>query len=153
MTVYLVRHGSAGVRNGSDPNDTQRHLDDKGMRQAARIAEHLGAEPVVEIRSSPLPRCVETVEPLAEKLGITVETDRRLAEGTPLEDAWRVIEEVGAATVVLCSHGDVIPELVERERRRGMRIIEPSGFSKGSVWKLQGWDGSHHAKASWDKLR
>lgn len=153
MTLYLVRHGSAGARNGSDPEDTQRHLDPKGWIQAENIAHHLETEPVGAIYSSPLPRCVETVTPLATSLGTEVRIDGRLSEGSPLEAAWSLIEEAGGDTVVLCSHGDVIPELIARNQQRGMRICEPSGFSKGSVWKLQGWDGTRFAKGSWTKLR
>jgi 8-oxo-dGTP diphosphatase len=153
MTVYLVRHGSAGARNGNDPNDTQRHLDPKGWDQAENISRHLGTEPVRSIYSSPLPRCVETVTPLAVSLGTEVHLDGRLAEGSPLDAAWSLLEETGSDTVVLCSHGDVIPELIARSQRRGMRICEPTGFSKGSVWKLQGWDGTRFAKGSWTNLR
>lgn len=153
MTLYLVRHGSAGSRNGDDPNDTQRHLDSKGWRQAENIARHIGTEPVKTVYSSPLPRCIETVTPLADTLGLTVHPDGRLRESTPLEDAWTLLEEAGDDTVVLCSHGDLIPDLIERNQRRGMQVTEPTGFSKGSVWKLQGWDGSRFAKGSWTKLR
>lgn len=153
MTVYLVRHGSAGSRDGDNPDDAQRHLDRKGRIQAENIARHLGTEPVQAIYSSPLPRCVETVRPLAESLGIEVCIDRRLGEGSSLEAAWGLLAETGKNTVVLCSHGDVIPELIARNQRRGMRACEPTGFSKGSVWRLQGWDGTRFAKGSWTKLR
>jgi len=153
MTLYLVRHGSAGSRDSNDPNDTRRHLDPKGWAQAEKITRHLEAEPITAIYSSPLPRCVETVMPLAGSLDIDVQLDDRLSEGSPVDAAWGLIEETARDTVVLCSHGDVIPELIARSTHRGMRIHEPTGFSKGSVWKLQGWDGTGFAKGSWSKLR
>lgn len=153
MTLYLVRHASAGSRDSDDPNDTQRHLDDKGRQQAENISRHLASEPVAAIYSSPLPRCIETVEPLSERLGIRIRPDTRLTEGTPVDQAWPLFEETGDETVVLCSHGDLIPELIERNQNRGMRVTEPTGFSKGSVWKLQGWDGTRFAKGSWTRLR
>jgi len=153
MTLYLVRHGSAGRRNNADPNDTERHLDDKGLRQAVAVADHLGVEPITRILSSPLPRCVETVEPLAEVLGLEVVVERRLREGTDLLGTWPLIEELAESKVVLCTHGDVIPELVRANELRGMRIAGKAGFAKGSVWALEGWDGTRYAKGSWDKLR
>lgn len=153
MTLYLVRHGSAGRRNNSDPADGKRHLDDKGHRQATAVADHLSVQPITRVISSPLPRCMETVEPLAASLGLTVDVDKRLREGTRIDDVWALIEEVAGLDVAICSHGDVIPEVVQRSQRRGMRIGGKEGFAKGSVWALDGWDGSHFAKGSWDKLR
>ncbi len=153
MTLFLVRHASAGSRDSGDPNDIQRHLDDKGWRQAGSIARHLADEPISAIYSSPLPRCIETVEPLSQKLGIAIHPDTRLVEGASLEDAWAILEENGEETVVLCSHGDLIPELVERNQRRGMRTTEPIGFSKGSIWTLRGWDGTRFARGIWTRIR
>jgi len=157
MTLYIVRHGSAGRRNGADPGDTERHLDPKGQRQAAMVADHLCAEPVDAVLSSPLPRCVQTVEPLAAALGLEVVVEPRLAEGTDIDRAWKVIEEtvegLSGKAAVLCSHGDVIPEIIRRNESRGMRVPGVSGFAKGSVWALHGWDGSRFTKGSWNKLR
>lgn len=153
MTLYLVRHGSAGRRDGSDPHDGDRHLDNKGLRQAAAVADHLGVQPIELVLSSPLPRCLETVMPLAETLGIRLAVEVRLAEGTDVSDAWELIEELGTSNAVLCSHGDVIPDLVRRNEARGMRLSGTTGFAKGSVWALEGWDGTRFAKGSWDKLR
>lgn len=153
MTIYIVRHGSAGRRNGADPADGARHLDDKGRRQAAAVADRLSSEPLRAVVSSPLPRCVETVQPLADALGLPVAIDDRLVEGTPIEASWEVLAAYAGDNVVLCSHGDVIPDLIERNQRRGMRVEEPTGFAKGSLWALEGWDGSAFAKGIWDKLR
>jgi len=153
MTIYLVRHASAGHRNGADPHDGERHLDTKGLAQAAAVATHLGARPIEAVLSSPYPRCVETVERLATELGLEVAIDKRLAEGTDIERSWKVLEKWAARTVVLCSHGDVIPDLIRRNQVRGMHIPGSSGWSKGSVWALDGWDGNHFATGTFDKLR
>ncbi len=153
MTVYLVRHGSAGRRNGDDPHDPERHLDDKGRRQADAVREHLRSEPIEVIVSSPLPRCVETVAPLAESLGLVVDIDNRLKEGVELPASWELVEELASRNAVLCTHGDVMPEVIQRNEARGMRVPGVAGFSKGSVWALEGWDGTRFAKGCWDKLR
>ena len=137
MTLYLVRHGRAGKRDNVDPLDSQRLLDDKGRRQALWLADWLGGEPAVAaIRSSPLPRCRETVEPFAERVGLEVEVANGLAEGTDVDTAWAVITDALGhdGDVVLCSHGDVIPELVRRAQGRGMIVPGRAGFTKGSLW-------------------
>ncbi|MCB1012598.1 MAG: histidine phosphatase family protein, partial [Microthrixaceae bacterium] len=59
MTLYLVRHGSAGSRNGTDPRDSERHLDPKGLAQSDVVAGQLCAAPISRVLSSPLPRCIE----------------------------------------------------------------------------------------------
>ena len=46
---------------------------------------------------------------------------------------------------MLCSHGDVIPDLVRRAQGRGLLVPGKSGCAKGSVWTLQHWDGSGFA--------
>jgi 8-oxo-dGTP diphosphatase len=143
MTVYLVRHASAGERDESNPDDALRPLDRKGRAQAQAIAEFLVDSPVVWVATSPATRCVETVAPLCEDLGIEPEVRADLFEGHDIDTTWPLVEK-GAALdgdAVLCSHGDVIPDLVRRAQQRGMRIVGPSGWSKGSVWVLDGWDG------------
>lgn len=134
--------------------DLQRCLDDVGRVQAERIASALdgddpleplaglGAPRILRVLSSPAIRCIETVTPLATRLGLIVCETRSLFEGADLDEAWEVVE--GAAhdegDTVLCSHGDVIPEVVRRARLRGMHVPTRSGCSKGSIWALS-WDG------------
>ncbi len=138
MTIYLVRHGSAGSRDEDDPDDLERRLDEVGRQQAKLLAEVMDGRPVDEIRSSPAPRCLESVEPLAQELGLVVVTDDALLEGTDVDRAWKVVERLAATgrDAVLCSHGDVIPDLVHRAQQRGMQIPGKSGCSKGSLWAL-----------------
>lgn len=147
MTVYLVRHASAGTRDDADPDDGERILDATGHLQAERLAEWLRHEDVRLVVSSPLRRCIQTVEPLAKLLDLPVVADDRLAEGTDLDLSWGLLEEAAAGTgdVVVCSHGDVIPDLVRRLQGRGMQIPGRSGCAKGSAWVLQHWDGERFA--------
>jgi 8-oxo-dGTP diphosphatase len=145
--LYLVRHGSAGVRNDADPADTERHLDTGGLRQAVHLAHRLapigGDGPEIDrVVSSPAARCVETVEPLASSVGVDIDIDDRLFEGADVEDSWALVEELVEAgiTAVLSSHGDIIPDIVKRAKGRGMHVPGKAGCSKGSLWILE-WDG------------
>ena len=145
MTTYLVRHGSAGHRDQGDPADDGRILDEPGKVQAEKLADWLRHLPITRIVSSPFPRCVQTVEPLGAALGLTVETRGELAESTPIEQSWPLLEELAWTTAVVCSHGDVIPDLIRRAQLRGLHIPGKSGCSKGSVWTLEHWDGARFA--------
>ncbi len=159
MTIYLIRHASAGNRNPSDPRDSERALDDKGLAQAKLLADWLGAEPVLRITSSPYLRCTQTVVPLSQALGLPIETDARLAESSKVEPAWEALADLAeeakraGRAVVVCSHGDVIPDLIRKAQLRGMRVHGKSGCSKGSVWKLNDWDGERFGSGSYTAVR
>ena len=108
-----------------------------GHAQAEAIATALAAAPVRRILSSPSVRCTQTVEPLAVKLGLDIERVAELAEGAY---GWRteaLVErlcgEAGAS--VLCSHGDVIAEVLWRLARRGIDV-NPTRCKKASIWEL-----------------
>jgi broad specificity phosphatase PhoE len=141
MTVYLVRHATAGTRDHADPKDHERHLDEHGLRQARLLTELLADADITWIASSPAPRCTETVEPLASKRSLDVKPRQALHESSDIDDAWELLEKAARRTgdVVLCSHGDIIPDLIRRAQLRGMHVPGKSGCSKGSVWALE-WD-------------
>lgn len=83
--------------------------------------------------SSPYVRCVQTLEPLAEITGLEIVIDERLTEESPLEKTLAVLDDV-ADNAVLCSHGDVIPDLVNGLIRRGMDVdASMRSPRKGSV--------------------
>lgn len=73
-TLLLVRHASA---TGQAPNAL---LTPEGQRQADALADALAGEGVQRIVSSPWTRAMQSAQPLAERLGLSVETDARLTE-------------------------------------------------------------------------
>lgn len=80
-TLVVVRHGQAeGNQDHRFIGHSQMRLTDAGHGQARALASRLIAQPVTRIVSSDLARCVDTVAPLAEDLGLGVETDPRLRE-------------------------------------------------------------------------
>ncbi len=142
--LHLVRHADAGSRQAWTGDDFQRPLDTSGRAQARAIAEALKGRPVRRILSSPAARCVDTVEPLAEALRMSVTTTRELAEGASLSDALSLIDSLAAAEgdSVLCSHGDVIPGVVWRLARRGLEIPDSGKCKKASIWELHARHGA-----------
>jgi 8-oxo-dGTP diphosphatase len=152
MAIFLIRHGSAGKRNGLDAHDSERDLDLEGMQQADRIAVELAGSGISRILSSPYPRCLQTVRPLGESIGVEVEPAEFLAEGSSIDPVLTFIEQNAADNVVICSHGDVIPELVVTMERRGTDLGRKVGFAKGSIWTLRDWQGHHFATGTYRKV-
>jgi len=134
--IYLVRHAHAGVPGEQDGPDTARSLTERGWRQAEGLVELLGGTGATRLVSSPIRRCVQTLQPLAAHLRTEVVMDPRLAEGRGFEGALALLEELEGVDAVLCSHGDVIPDVLEALVRRGMRLKDPARWQKASTWVL-----------------
>nr|WP_218859642.1 NUDIX hydrolase [Petropleomorpha daqingensis] len=151
-TLLLVRHGSAGVRSEWDGPDELRPLDAKGHRQAARLAEALSLFAPTTVLSAERTRCRETVQPLAERLGLPVLPSPELGEEEFHEDPQaglalveRLLEPRDRPGVtVVCSQGGAIPSVLMAlgVRWEGMtgRLYPPS--AKGSTWALGGRPGA-----------
>lgn len=142
--VYLVRHAKAGERRIWDGDDRLRPLSKHGWRQAELVGKRLAGKDATALYSSPYVRCVQTLEPLAARLGTTVVEEQRLCEGEPWEPVLDLIAEVPSGAV-LCSHGDIIPEVIQALHRRGMEIQTPADWRKATTWVLKRKDG-HVAK-------
>lgn len=134
VPLFLIRHAVAGVRNNHNPADDQRPLDDVGRRQAQTIA-HEWTEPVEAIYSSPALRCIQTVEPLAESLGLQVVVAPELFEGGSQARSMEFVRSFTGRSVVLCSHGDVIPDVLRSLEIGGTRL-DGRRCAKGSIWRL-----------------
>lgn len=133
MTIHLVRHAEAG----SAPHE-HTGLEPTGHRQAARVAEVLGALPITRVLSSRYVRCVETVTPLAARLGLAVEQHPALCEEAAIEDTWALLESLTGAEVVVCTHGNVLSPVLDRVHRRGAEIVGDAWtIDKASVWSLE----------------
>jgi 8-oxo-dGTP diphosphatase len=148
MRLYVIRHGAAGNRSEWDKSDDLRPLSHKGRRQSDAIADMLASAGISRLVSSPSVRCVQSLEPLAQRLGEAVETDERLAEGHDGEEALDLANELrkNADAAALCSHGDVIPDLLRILKATTTRFKEPLLWPKASTWVLT-WDGGRWAKA------
>jgi phosphohistidine phosphatase SixA/8-oxo-dGTP pyrophosphatase MutT (NUDIX family) len=122
--VFLVRHGRAEAPAPGD--DRGRPLDSRGRWQAARLAAAVAGYPVARLLASPADRCVQTLEPLAARLGASIERHPVLDEGAraPAVRAWLL--RLGEGPLVCCTHGDVVAALVG-----GDGPVEP-----GAVWLL-----------------
>ncbi len=138
MAIHLVRHGSAGRRASTD-DDLRRHLDTTGHQQADGLSRFFASHPVRAVWSSVATRCVETVEPLAVIHGLEIETFTELTEGARPSDLVDLVRSQAPVPgdLVMCSHGDLIPDIVAALAREGAVLTGPRGCEKASVWSLQ----------------
>jgi len=134
--IYLVRHAKAGERRVWEGDDEARPLSRYGWKQSEAIAKRLTAKGATSLHSSPYVRCMQTLEPLAKRLGVEVEADQRLFEGEPFEPVLDLLGQV-ATGAVLCSHGDIVPDVIQALVRRGMEVQTKPDWRKGSIWVLK----------------
>jgi probable phosphoglycerate mutase len=80
-TVLLVRHGLTRLTGPVLSGWTSGlHLDERGERQTALLAERLRSVPLTAVVSSPLERCLDTAQPMAATHDLEVAPDDRLGE-------------------------------------------------------------------------
>jgi 8-oxo-dGTP diphosphatase len=133
-TSFLVRHAKAGSRERWTSADRERPLTDAGKQQATALIDLIGSG-VRSVRSSPYLRCMETVYPLAKALGLLVEEESRLAEGAGPE--WAMSELAASAGSVLCTHGDVMAELVSILSEQRLPMKGGLQWAKAGTWAFE----------------
>lgn len=139
--IYLVRHGWAGKRGDAGADDWQRPLDERGLAQRAAIRDLLQAHPITRIGSSDYARCKETVEPLSARMGVPVEFEPALVEGSHPHRMVALIHELQDEAAVLCTHGDVIADLIGHLAASGIPMDGGLEWKKGSIWELRTQQG------------
>ena len=110
--LFLIRHGEnewteRGALAGRTPSVS---LNEKGKEQAQQIAERLKDQPITAVYSSPLLRCLETAQPLAAALDLSVSVEPGVLEVDYGE--WR---------------GGELKELSKRPEWRLVQVF-PGGF-------------------------
>lgn len=124
--MLLLRHGSAGERLSTPSLDVLRPLDRAGRLQAGRLRTSLTGYRIEHIVSSPRSRCVKTVEPLADELGLAVEALAELEPEVARVDLLRALRELPPATLA-CTHREVFETLFGDRLR----------CEKGGAWVVE----------------
>jgi phosphohistidine phosphatase SixA len=141
--TYVARHALAGDKQQWAGRDADRPLDDKGRNHAVELARWFEGLAVSRLVTSPTRRCMETLTPLAHRLGIDeIEVDERLAVGA---DADALIDGVTNRRwdrAVVCTHGELMRPLIAALRARGAEIIAETVdddwlLTKGGVWAIE----------------
>jgi 8-oxo-(d)GTP phosphatase len=135
--LYLFRHTTAGDRSRWRGRDEDRSLTKKGWREADAIASSLANAGIERILSSPYERCVQSVKPLAKLIKAPIETSPLLAEEPDIDAAYALVDSVVGYNAIICSHGDVIPALINRMMWAGLSLESRFYCSKGSIWVVE----------------
>jgi 8-oxo-dGTP diphosphatase len=82
------------------------------------------------------------VRPLTDKIDLPARDAPELMEGGRSDDAIGLLCRAAAkkGDSVLCTHGDVVPDLLRRLAAEGMALPDQVRWPKGSTWVLD-WDG------------
>ena len=126
-TVVLVRHGltamTGPVLAGWTPG---LHLDERGVAQAAAVAERLRPVPFDAVVSSPLDRCLDTAGAVVEGRALELQVDERLGEcrygdwtGRPIKELvkdplWKVVQAHPSAVVFPGPEGEALRDTQAR---------------------------------------
>lgn len=133
MKLFVIRHGKAGERDEWTGDDDLRPLTKGGRRQTAALTKAFAERGITKIVSSPAVRCRQSVEPLAEQLRLPVDLSEAIAEGAPLDETLALVDKVAGETALLCTHGDVVGNLLRHSQRHGVDIGE-GRMEKASTW-------------------
>lgn len=93
MDIYLIRHAESSPSD--DVEEAAWPLSENGKNQAIHLADRFDGKKIDAIYSSPYPRAIDTLKPLADKLELKINIhedlrERKLSVG--LIDNW--LEEV-----------------------------------------------------------
>ncbi len=127
--VILIRHARAGKRADWPGPDALRPLDSRGRTQARALADLVGPFAPRRLVAADPVRCVETLQPLSQRLGAVIEVDPAFSDRVSAIDAASSHQALQALvatgrTIAVCSQGDTIAAL------QGPRA------AKGSAWVL-----------------
>ena len=145
-TILIVRHGTAGSKSRYKGDDRLRPLDKSGRAQAESLVGQLLAFGGDTLYAADRLRCHQTMEPLADELGVGIHNEPLLTEEAYADNpkpVRRRILEIAAAggTPVICTQGKVIPDLIAWWCERDGVRPDKSRNRKGSTWVMSSWQG------------
>lgn len=139
--LFLVRHAHAGDKHRWQGPDRLRPLSLAGQAEAAGLVVRLEDYPIERILTSPTLRCQQTVEPVARDRRLRIEGEVTLGVDTDLGRVLALLEELRLQDTVVCTHGEVIGQVLTRLVADGLAVDQPLAWPKGSTWLLEGVDG------------
>ena len=127
-TVILVRHADSVVPTPGRPDDPDRGLTSRGVRQADELAASLISHNPGAFVSSPYRRAMQTIAPAARVLGADIEVDSDLREWdsglTPRPDYASYFKSSWASPGFERPGGESLDSLTRRGMRTVFRISE-----------------------------
>lgn len=118
FAIIALRHGKATPSEEWPGPDTTRPLLPRGERQALSVAPGIAAFRPAQLISSTAVRCTTTVAPTARVTGVGVHQTDDISQDAYDSGGAAVTALIdnllrARATTVLCSHGPVLPQIIE----------------------------------------
>jgi broad specificity phosphatase PhoE len=139
--LLLVRHAHAGNKQRWDGPDSLRPLSAIGHAEAAGLVVRLEDYPISRILSSPTLRCHQTVHPLARDRRLRIDHEEALGVDADLARVLALLSDPRLPDAVVCTHGEVIGQVLTRLVADGLAVDQPLAWPKGSTWLLEGANG------------
>lgn len=140
----LVRHAHAGHKRHWRGPDAERPLSIRGWAQAEGLLDTLADLRVERLLTSPSLRCRQTLLPLAAALDLDLEAVEDLGIDGDVDHLVDLVAARDSDGAVLCTHGEVLGELLARLRTRGdlhrgdLPAEGRARCEKGATWVLEG---------------
>lgn len=125
--VYLVRHAEKASSADNNPQ-----LSEAGVRRAEALAQTLGDAGVTTIYTTQFKRTAETAAPLLArtKVGVTMlEVDHDNPQTYVEQLSSDILTKHRGETVVVISHSNTLPLIVERLSGKPVQAIEDDAYS------------------------
>jgi 8-oxo-dGTP diphosphatase len=121
FSITILRHGKSIPPGDWDGPDATRPLLHRGLDQAMTAAPSIAAFGPTRLISSSATRCLTTIEPTSRVTGLPVKIQPGISQDAYADGTSRAAEQITKRlrrkqNVVLCTHGPIIPELVEAIR-------------------------------------
>ncbi|WP_407341907.1 SixA phosphatase family protein [Pengzhenrongella phosphoraccumulans] len=135
--MILVRHAHAGHKADWDRDDNLRPLTARGLVQAESLVRSLADDEIAVVWTSAAVRCRQTVEPLAAARGVVVQDHALLAKDGSVDELLDWILSNPTAPWALCTHGEVLHELLIVARSSGRVTAPARATEKGAAWRVR----------------
>lgn len=142
----LIRHADAGNKRDWPGPDTQRPLTPHGRRQADSLVNALQHLDLGGIWTSPMMRCRQTIQPLAEARGLPLREHELLLPAADLDDLLALLGDPTIAGAALCTHRETLTRLLPHWQHLP-RTNAPADdkTAKGAAWIVERYPGPHAA--------
>jgi|SRR5579859_1413848 len=136
--IYLILEADSGSQLDWPGPSRLRPITRRGWRQARSLADELGRQPILRIVASPFLRCRQTVQPLADQLGLEVHSDRDLGADASVERATaRAIALWDVGPTVICTHPAQAMGILDRLSLDGFAQVGRCARSSVPAWVLE----------------
>jgi len=116
--IVLLRHAKAIKRSDWSGDDSDRPLSFEGQQVANKLTKHLSMFALEEVHSSDAFRCMSTIEPLHQGLGISKVITDHLSEYKFEKDEYLAANYVRelvkfGGNYLICSHNPILPIILD----------------------------------------